>query len=117
MFLHTYIRVSKFESNQSVKNLGLVKQLKFITLYLDIFTSVKSHDFNYQLFQHSIRKLCRLEPKDIFQFHRRGIELLLEQRKTFIPRDVIVNIQPSCKIYKFDFLTRSTVHICIFLLI
>jgi hypothetical protein len=50
--------------------------MEFTALYLDIFTSVKSRDLNYKLFQHSRRELCGLEPMDIiFQqevnFHRK----------------------------------------------
>lgn len=50
---------------QSVRNLGFTKQLDFIALYLDAFTSVKSRDMNNKLYQHSIRKVCGFEPKDI----------------------------------------------------
>ena len=64
IFPHTYIRVIKLESSQS-EIWDLIKLLEFIALYLDIFTSVKSHDFNYKQFQQTIRKLCGLEPKDI----------------------------------------------------
>jgi hypothetical protein len=64
MFLHTYIRVNKLESSQSAI-LGFIKQLEFITLYLDIFTSVKSRDLNYRQFQGTIRTFYELEPKDI----------------------------------------------------
>ena len=42
---------------QSVKNLGFIKQLEFVVLDLDMFTSVKSHDLNYKLFQRTIKKL------------------------------------------------------------
>jgi hypothetical protein len=33
---------------QSVKNLGFIKQLEFVVLDLDMFTSVKSHDLNWK---------------------------------------------------------------------
>jgi hypothetical protein len=36
---------------------------------LDIFTSVKACDFNYRLFQHSTKKCCGVEPKDIIIFN------------------------------------------------
>ena len=53
----------------SVRNLGFTKQPEFIALYLDIFTSVKACDFNYRLFQHSTKKCCGVEPKDIIIFN------------------------------------------------
>jgi hypothetical protein len=35
------------------------------------------------------------------RFHRKAMELLLERKRTIIPRDLSVNIQASCRIYKF----------------
>jgi hypothetical protein len=86
--------------------MAFIKQLEFIALYLDIFTSVKSHDLNYKLFQHSIRKLCGLETKDIIfqqEFIGKESNYFWKRKRTFIPRDLTVNIQASCKLYKFDF--------------
>jgi hypothetical protein len=98
MFLHTYIWVNKLESSQS-EILGFIKQLEFITLYLDIFTSVKSRDLNYRQFQGTIRKLYELEPKDIIiqqESNFIGNQSNYYQR-TFIPWDLTVNIHASCR--------------------
>ena len=87
--------------------MGFIKQLEFIALYLDIFTSVKSHDLNYKLFQHSIRKLCGLETKDIIfqqEFIGKESNYFWKRKRTFIPRDLTVNIQARYTLYNIDFL-------------
>ena len=37
------------------------------------------------------------------QFHRKGTCTIPEKKRIFIPTDLTVNIQASCKLYKFDF--------------
>jgi hypothetical protein len=36
------------------------------------------------------------------QFHRKAIELLSKMKGTFPLRDLSVNIQASCRLYKFE---------------
>ena len=61
----TYLYSGKQIWEQSVRYFGFLRQLEFIALHLKIYTLLKSHDLDYKLFQHLIRKLCGLEPKVI----------------------------------------------------
>ena len=48
---------------------GIYKIAGIYSIVFDIFTSVKACDFNYRLFQHSTKKCCGVEPKDIIIFN------------------------------------------------
>jgi len=50
----TYLYKGQQILEQSDRNLGFIKQLVFIALHLDIFTSVKSRDLNYTQCQHTL---------------------------------------------------------------
>jgi hypothetical protein len=66
-----------------------------IALYLDIFTSARSH--YYKQFQRTIRTLCGLKPKDIIT----QWELNFIRKIIFIPR--YSTFRPVVSFDKFDF--------------
>jgi hypothetical protein len=69
--------------------------VQLIALYLDIFTSARSH-YNKQ-FQRTIKTLCGLRPKDIIT----QWELNLKRKIIFIP--IYLTFRPVVNFYQFDF--------------
>jgi hypothetical protein len=75
--------------------------LEFIELYLDIFTSVKSHDLNYYQYQRTIKKRCGLVQKDIIiqweiNFIGQKANYFRKGKGHSSQGDLTVNIQASC---------------------
>ena len=69
---------------------------------------MKSLGLNYEQFQRTILGNLWIVTKGYYcsiriQFHRKGIDLLLERNKAFIPRDLIVNIQAISTLNEFNF--------------